>query len=769
MKTYHIHISGIVQGVGFRPYVHRLALDMNIKGWVSNGANGVHILCKGTQEGIEQFYAQIIQHPPAQAYIAAHSCIVSEEACPNNFHIRQSEEGGSVQMMLTPDMTLCDDCKKELNDPNNKRFHYPFITCVNCGPRYSITTKLPYDRAHTTMEYLIPCESCQHEYDDVKNSRHHSQTNSCPECTIPIRLLSNRGKELTTNAATCLQLIQEYLLQGKIIAVKGTGGYLLITDATSENAIALLRKRKARPAKPFAILYADIEMVYADLAVTPQEVTALKDKSSPIVLCSLKKEPANGIVVELIAPGLNKIGAMLPSSGLLQLIADQFGKPLVATSANLSGSPIIYEDDQAMYWLLDIADYVLSFKRDIVAPQDDSVVQFSARGQKIVLRRSRGLAPNYYPMPFSLPHEKILAVGAEIKSAFAIAQNNHLFISQFLGDQQSLEAQKSYQVSLNHISNLLDFRPEKILADKHPGYHSTQFGQELAMLKNCSFEQIQHHEAHFAAVLAENNLLQQTEPVLGFIWDGAGYGHDGHVWGGEVFTYREGTIERSAHLKDFPQLMGDKMNREPRLSAMSLLSRFPERQQLLEHSFTKTEWMYYQQITNHPQHLFTCSMGRLIDGVASILGVKQINTYEGEAAMQLETLAANCSYPVYDHYPMPLINGELDWQEMVLNILEDHLNHEPVAKIARKFFYSLTYAIYQTSKHFEINNLAFSGGVFQNKLLVDMIIEMMQHKYVLHFHHQLSPNDECIAFGQLAHASSIKEEKHPMYEEDEVY
>ena len=749
MPAYQLHITGMVQGVGFRPYVHKLAVQHQLNGRVSNGSDGVHIYCSGTDMAVQAFYEALIQQPPVQAIITDHHISPYEGTLADGFMIDMSDDSGEVDLLITPDLALCDDCRRELNDPSNKRYHYPFTTCVNCGPRYSITTALPYDRRHTTMESLQQCSSCKQEYDNVADLRHHSQTNSCPDCRIAMHLYDGYRQEIKAAEAEQLTLVNQWLQQGKIVAVKNTGGYLLLCDATNAGAILLLRERKHRPAKPFALLYADLEMLQADVKLRGIEITALKDKAAPIVLCKLKPYPENTIVVQQIAPGLQQIGAMLPSSPLLELIAQQFGKPLVATSANLSGSPMIYEDAEALHWLPAIADYILTYDRDIVAPQDDSVLQFSSRGQKIILRRSRGLAPNYYPLPFSNLPNDTLAMGAELKSAYAVAHGNRLFISQYLGDQQSVESQESYERSLQQVSRLLRFTPKHIVADKHPRYHVSQRGRDLAATDACSFTEVQHHEAHFAAVMAEHDLLAQKKPVLGIIWDGTGYGNDAQVWGGEVFLYDQGEINRMVHLAYFPQLLADKMSQEPRLSALSLLGTTTAANRL-KHLFTDKEWVYYQQLLQQPARLQTSSMGRLIDAVACLLGLVSKNSYEGEAAMKLEALAQSCTYHSYDSYSMPLSEGVWNWQQLIHELLEDWQHKEPNDMIAWKFFYSLAKAIAYMSSYYDIDKLAFSGGVFQNALLVDMIIELLQHKRKLYFHQQVSPNDECISLGQLA-------------------
>ncbi len=750
MQAFHIHITGLVQGVGFRPWVHKLASNFSLDGYVNNGLDGVHIYCAGNEDDVNEFYHSIIEHPPAQAMITAHKIMPYPSPIKKGFYIQKSERNNPVLLLITPDITLCEDCRREIKTLGNKRYQYPFTTCVNCGPRYSITNNFPYDRENTTMHALTQCKSCEEEYQNLKDIRYHSQTNSCANCFIEMHLFEKDGNELTYNQVEYIEQIVHRLRVGKILAVKGVGGYLLLCDATNEKSIKILRDRKFRPSKPFAILYADIEMAFADLAISPLELTALKDKSAPIVLCAIKTFPENGICMDLIAPKLNSIGAMLPSSALLQLIADQFGKPLIATSANISGSPIIYKDTDAVQSLKSIADSILTYDREIVAPQDDSVLQISNRGQKIILRRSRGLAPNYYPVTIPALPSLTLAMGAELKAAFAISKDQMLFVSQFLGDQESVESQDSFDAALEHVSGLLDFKPKQILIDQHPKYFVSEKGRELSKKNEAPLCSIQHHEAHFAAVLAENKLLELKEPILGIIWDGAGYGTDGQIWGGEVFIYDQGEIKRTAHLKYFPQLMGDKMSKEPRLSALSILRNFPLAQNLIQKHFTSQEWTYYQQVIRQPNALYTSSMGRLIDGVACILGLIPVCSYEGESAMLLEALANKCKSRSYDYYHLPLIGDEFDWTVLINELIHDWFQKEANEVIAWKFFYSLAKAIARTSNHFFIDKIAFSGGVFQNALLVDMIIEILQHKRQIYFHVQMSPNDECISMGQMA-------------------
>jgi hydrogenase maturation protein HypF len=612
------------------------------------------------------------------------------------------------------------------------------------------------------MQHLDMCGACSAEFNDIHNKRHYSQTNSCKECAIQMHLYNSFNSCISINANEIHGFVITALQNGNIIAVKGIGGYLLLCDATNDTTINLLRARKHRPAKPFALLYADIKMAEKDIDLSSFETNALQEKAAPIVLCSPKEDPFSTINRRLIAPGLDKVGLMLAYSPLLLLIANGFGKPLIATSGNISGSPILYKDNDAVANLFEVADYVLTYDRNIVAPQDDSVIQFTSSGQRIILRRSRGLAPNYFPNPFHLKDGVVLAMGSELKSAFALLNCKNLYISQFLGDQGLIESQTSFKDTLSHLTDLVKADPEHILIDKHPDYFVSQYGRQIAFTENISLTSIQHHKAHLGAVLAENNLLKCKDRVLGFIWDGTGYGDDGQIWGGEIFLYENNEMERIVHLNYFPQLVGDKMSREPRLSALSLLQNLPYQQLLIQNDFTKKEWLYYQQLLQQPPALLTSSMGRFIDGIAAILGLRLHNSYEGEAAMQLEALARTCNSRPSGYYPVSLVNNHLDWNNFLIELIEDLQQKEDIASIAWKVFYSLVKMVEQVSNHFFIDKLAFSGGVFQNTLLVDLLMEVLSDEHELYFHQQLSPNDECIGFGQLACFSLLHKSRNKM-------
>jgi hydrogenase maturation protein HypF len=763
MQSYHIHIKGIVQGVGFRPFVYRLAHAMNINGWVSNTQDGVHIEITAIPETANAFYLGILRKPPANALITDHHMIDIPLKDHQGFSIVQRSYDHEPDLLLTPDIALCESCKKEIHDPNNRRYRYAFTTCLECGPRYSITKALPYDRENTTMQHIHTCEQCNKEYNDVDNRRNFSQTNSCPNCAVHLTLHGENipDDEIPARAAALIA-------EGKILAVKGIGGYLLLCDATNDDAIRLLRKRKQRPSKPFALLYPSIEAIKNDVAIRPIEEKALRSKYAPIVLCNTKKTPGSSVAYELIAPGLQKLGVMLPYSPLLELIAHEAARPLVATSANLSGSPIIYKDDEALKELSSIADHIITYDREIVGPQDDSVIQYNTVEQLIILRRGRGLAPNYISNPFA-GNISLLAMGAALKGAFCIQHKKNLYVSQYLGNQEMLESQQSYKETLDHFHQLFHIKPKAIIIDKHPNYHVSEYGIQIQKVSGAKLIEVQHHEAHFGAVLAENRLIHKDEPIMGFIWDGTGYGNDGQIWGGETFIYDKGTIERVAHLKYFPQLLGDKMSREPRLSALSLLSQLHEFHYQISKYFTPNEWSLYHRLMHQENKLKTSSMGRFLDGVACILGLATHNSYEGEAAMQLEALALSEKHKTNYRYTLPLVDGVLDWDIFMEQLMTDERLGRSRGWIALKVFNTLVDVIEETSEHHHIKSLAFSGGVFQNAHLTSLITERFKGSKQVYFHKQLSPNDECIGFGQIACAYIAQQQEHYMANKNESH
>ncbi len=761
MKALHIHIQGKVQGVGFRPFVYRLAREMGLTGWVNNGKDGVHIAVEGTEEALQQFVQRVQTEAPAISLILSVDVYEIPRQGFGEFHVRHSSKGGPSTVLILPDLDMCDDCERELHDPHNRRYNYPFITCTNCGPRYSIITRLPYDRPHTTMIDFPMCGPCKQEYENPADRRFYSQTNSCSDCGIRLSLTNNRGEVIAEGRSALLQAV-EALRESKIVAVKGIGGYLLMVDACSQAAVQELRRRKRRPTKPLALMYPNLQAVRREVRLTPAAQDWLTRRSKPIVICNRLPESP---IAPAVAPGQNTLGIMLPYTPLHTLLMEAYGKPAVATSGNVSGSPILFKDPEALELLSGIADLFLMHNRKIVVPLDDSVVRLTPVFQQpIFYRRSRSFAPIFVsPYVTVATDEAILAMGAQQKSTLSLTHQGNVYLSQYLGDLDTFESWQNYQRVLAHLMQVLEFRPQCIGVDAHPDYVSTRRGEELARQYDIPIYRIQHHKAHFWAVLAEANLLTNDRPVLGIIWDGTGYGEDGTIWGGEFFLFHQEQMVRVAHLERYPLLLGEKAIREPRLSALGLWHCIAGSERWLRPKFSVAEWKIYQQLLKKRRILKTSSMGRLFDGVASLLGIMDRVSFEGEAAMRLEALAwqfvqmegglaaaqktisqASMAFTATSHSPIVLSLTPIKQQ-----ILAQLQNGLPLEQIAFWFHYQLVRWIDRVAQTLAVRDLAFSGGVFQNALLVDLCYHVLGHRYRLHWHLELSPNDENISFGQM--------------------
>ena len=745
MHCHHFHITGRVQGVGFRPFVYQLATAMDLNGTVYNGNDGVHIRVDCDESMAEEFGRQIRAKAPDLSVIEDITAEVESARWFADFQIIESEAQQKVSLKVSPDFAMCQDCRVELTDPANRRYGYAFITCTQCGPRYSVMNELPYDRPATSMHAFDMCHTCQAEYDTTTDRRYFSQTNSCPDCGIEMTLY-DQGERVTGHSQTeLIDLVINRLRNGDTVAMKGIGGYLLLCDAASAQAVTQLRTRKHRPHKPFALLYPHVELLGRHTAPTEAAVALLNSPESPIVLLPYSTQAAEDLALEQIAPGLNKIGVMLPYAPLLQLIASGFDGVLVATSANLSGSPIIFKDEQALTELGRFADLILTNNREIITPQDDSVVRL-ANDQAILLRRSRGYAPAYYGPSRAMEGEKLLALGAQMKGSVALANDGDWHISQYLGSLDGFESQEMYKATVRHLTELFLFSPDRVLTDAHPGYFTHEYAKRLGG----PVTEVQHHEAHFAAVLQENDLLDYQEPILGVIWDGTGLGDDQQIWGGEFFRYQEYEIARLAHLNYAPQLAGDKMAKEPRLSGLAFFHQHEELSALLEQKFSKQEWAFYQKLVQRPS-LKTSSIGRLFDAVACLLGLVDKSTYEGQAAIMLEELAERGRGLANHGYTFALFGNEVSLEFMSGELAKDLESELSPAIMAYKFHLGLVDLVQSVVLAHGINTLAFSGGVFQNALLVELIHERLNSEFNLFFHKELSPNDENVSYGQLAH------------------
>jgi hydrogenase maturation protein HypF len=761
MHTYLIHITGIVQGVGFRPFVYKIANGLGLKGNIQNGLDGVHFEFNAEEDLANNVYKSIVEQAPSNARIHGHSISQITHTNFSSLQIIRSTESGNPNMPLTPDFALCPTCRNELQNPINRRFNYPFITCTYCGPRYSITHKLPYDRHTTAMDKFAICPDCQKEYDNPLDRRYYSQTNSCDACSIKLTFIESNSTTKNDVIQSNEEIIKEVVAQlnrQKIIAIKGIGGYLLMCDAQNEQAIKTLRTRKHRPTKPFAVMYPSFEALNHEFKINAEEKDALTDEVSSIVLLQKRDNQILSLSVNLIAPGLNRIGCMVPYAPLYQLILNAYQKPVIATSANISGSPIIYDDESALKELAVIADGILMHNRPILIPQDDSVISFTAlHNHQIIHRRSRGMAPGFETGIFKDVSKTIMATGGQMKSSFSLLTKNRVYISQYLGDMDNFLTQQAYQHTVKHMHSILSCEPEMVICDLHPTYFTTEWTKEKVEEMNINLYQVQHHKAHFAAVLAENNIINSQEPILGVIWDGTGLGDDDQIWGGEFFIHYEKKIDRIDHIGYFPFILGDKMAQEPRISAMCICNSISGDEEILKQKFTTQEWNLYQKMLSRDKTtLSTSSVGRLFDAVASLVLGMNKTSYEGEAAIQLENLAK--SYKKTDHpsisysyfnnqNEIPSNKGEYLFNA----ILDDLKKGSKPDKIAYSFHISLVDLVRMVATKNNIKKIAFSGGVFQNELLIDMIISLLQHEFKLFFHKQLSPNDENISFGQLAY------------------
>ncbi len=750
-KTYKIQIRGRVQGVGFRPFIFNLANENNLVGSVSNNEDGVIVYVTTSEEKVTFFLNKIIKEKPEVSIITSHSIEEVSFEGYDDFKIIPSENNQQINIPLTPDFAVCDNCKSEIKDKKNRRYNYAFTTCVHCGPRYAITTKFPFERTNTTLSTFEMCVDCKEEYTKPTNKRFHSQTNSCSKCGITMRLADYLGNTFDIKQSRITQKVAQYILNGKIIALKNINGYLLCCDATNAKAIQNLRVRKQRPNKPFAVLYPSIKDIKNEFELTTFEESTLQSRVAPIVV--VQNTENIKIEKQAIAPNLNQTGVMLPSSSLLELIIQEVKKPIIATSGNIHGSQIISDEKEAQEKLQHVADYFLHHNLKIEYPQDDSVVKFVDE-QQIILRRSRGLSPNYLEIETNVT-KPILAMGSHLKSTFAFVPNTHTYVSQHFGNLDSYDVFERYKKTINQYKNLFNSKPKTILVDKHPQYQSTVLGKEFSQENNSKLIEIQHHKAHFASVLGEHNLFNSEEKILGVVWDGTGLGNDGNIWGGEFFIYENKEIVRTNHFEYFDWIANDKMAEEPRLSLFSLLN--DDTRHLIKDKFTATEWKVYNK-TLQNNTLKTSSVGRLFDAVASALNIVDINTYEAEAAMLLEN-CANASnsndsidlleYKEYDEIPSKLL----------LRIIIKAYKEDGISKafIARNFIYTLAKIIVNIASKHNIKTIACSGGVFQNSVLISILSGLAKDKRIdVKLNRKLSANDENISFGQLMYHQHIK-------------
>ncbi|QSR87301.1 carbamoyltransferase HypF [Candidatus Methylacidiphilum infernorum] len=760
----HIQLKGKVQGVGFRPYVYRLARSYDLKGWVSNGTDGVHIHVEGQKEILEKFYQDLLRDYPPLALLTESFCREAPFLGLEGFIVKESIEEKEHSVIVLPDLDVCESCKEELYCSSNRRFRYPFITCTQCGPRYSIIYSLPYDRSKTTMNIFPMCKDCLEEYENPSDRRFYSQTNSCKECGIKVYLYGKQKEEIAQGE----EAIKEgawAIAEGQIVAVKGIGGYLLMADALNPAAILKLRERKRRASKPFALMFNDIQEVEKEVYLSEKEKSWLISRQKPILILQRKKTQSP--IADLVAPAQDTLGIMLPYTPLHILLLDYLKRPLVATSANISGLPIVFEEGELFLKLGHVFDKVLTHNRDIVVPQDDSVIRVSFFfKQTIFLRRSRSFAP-FLNASLRVPKGACyLALGAEKKSTVCFCHEGNVFLSQYLGDLDCFEAEENFKKTLSHFFNLWGLKPQKIILDLHPLYRSRLIGETMSEEKNIERIYFQHHKAHFWAILAEKKLLGLEEPVLGVIWDGTGYGEDGAVWGGEFFLYYKGRMERVNHFEYFPLLLGDKAVREPRISALGIFRKESKIvEDFLKPKFNPWEWKTYRALLDRKKYWACCSVGRLFDALASLLGLCDRASFEGEAAIALQRLASSSVQSLSDLGKIPHrwfdekapLRRPISLENLLKSIEKAIVEEIPKEEISLGFHFWLSKLIGKLAENTGARKIAFSGGVFQNSLLVDLLYLQWADRFDLFFHDEISPNDENISFGQLVGALYGKE------------
>jgi hydrogenase maturation protein HypF len=763
LSSESIRIRGTVQGVGFRPTVYRLAQDCHLRGEVCNDGEGVLIRVTGEQTDIDTFIDRIQQDCPPLAKIESIDRISLSESLPyQDFKITESHNS-TIHTRITPDAATCSQCVAEIFDPLSRWYRYPFTNCTHCGPRLSIVRSIPYDRAQTSMAVFPMCPDCRRNYGDVSDRRFHAQPIACHYCGPKAWLERSDGKPITAVMFSMLDDVDAVctlLQKGEIVAIKGIGGFHLACDATNETAVQTLRQRKHRYHKPFALMAREIAIVEQYCEVTPLDRELLQSPIAPIVV--LPRKPSN--IAQSVAPEQTTLGFMLPYTPLHHLILRRMNCPIVLTSGNLSDEPQCIDNEEAREKLGGIADYFLLHDRDIVNRVDDSVVR-SIDHQVQVLRRARGYAPE----PIKLPEgfeaaPPILAMGSELKNTFCLLRDGQAILSQHLGDLENAVAFSAYQQTLNLYLNLFEHQPGAIAVDLHPEYLSTKLGEEVAIASNLLLQQIQHHHAHIAACMAENNLPLNTEPVLGIALDGMGYGADKTLWGGEFLLADYRGFTRLSHFKPVAMLGGEQAIHQPWRNTYAHLMSAIGWQNLIQ-QYGDLELIKF--LDQQPRTLFdqlvekginaplASSCGRLFDAVAAALDICRAASYEGQGSIALEGLAEACIDSETIGYPFAIENSILEPRPMWQALLHDLQQGVAKETIAARFHLGLAKAIVQMVKVLNqqhvFTQVALTGGVFQNRLLHQTVQQELSNTgFTVLTHRLVPPNDGGIALGQVA-------------------
>lgn len=741
-KRYLIKIYGIVQGVGFRPFVYNTAVKYEILGWVNNSGGSVTIDLTGSAQDIKKFVLDVVKNPPVTSVINKVSCISLEYLDYDNFKIKESSKEINTLKFIPPDMGTCEDCVKDIMNKNSKRYRYPFTNCTKCGPRYSVIKELPYDRKNTTMDVFKMCKGCIDEYNSPLDRRFHAETNCCRECGPSLILMNNEGE--IQGCEDAIKETIELIKAGKIVAVKGIGGFHLVCNARNEIAIEKLRYRKKRPSKPLAVMMKDISTVREFCEVGEKEEQALMSNKRPIVL--LKKK-LNIKLPENIAPGQKKLGVMLPYTPIHYLLFDELDV-LIMTSGNISGCPIEYKNSSALKNLKNTADYFLMHNREICVPIDDSVVKVF-NNKECIVRRGRGYAPSSENINVAY---NIVALGSQEKSSISISKNSYAYTSQYLGNLQNLNCYENYKYVLKHLISLLDVEPRVWVCDMHPFYISSEYIKEVTKIK------VQHHYAHMVSCMAEHNI---SEKVIGVIYDGTGYGLDGNIWGGEFFVGTRSSFKRVGHF-EYVDIQGmDAAIKEPWRCALSYLYFCGCNGEIIKNVDKKEIEVVLQALKVSLNCYKSSSLGRFFDCIAALIGIKNFVTYDAEAAIALENIIDENVREAYK-YEIRNENGTflIGIKEIIFGVLHDINCKMSKGTISAKFHNTISKLtcelVLKLSEMFETSKIVLSGGVFENEHLLKSIYDELKGAGLEVFFNSRTPiNDGGISFGQIAVAEAI--------------
>jgi hydrogenase maturation protein HypF len=749
-----ITVRGAVQGVGFRPFVHRLAAELGLAGWVRNSAEGVRLEVEGTRPALDEFLLRLEREAPGDRTGRSFEAAFAQATGYRGFSIREPETAGAKTAWAPLDLATCAECRAELFDSTSRRYRYPFTTCCACGPRYTILEALPYAREATTMRRFAMCDACRAEYDDPADRRFHAETIACPACGPQLALWDAAGAVLATGDDALRQAARA-IVAGAIVALKGLGGFQLLADARNERTLRALRARKRREAKPFALMIASLQAARELCTVDSEEETLLSSPAAPIVLLRRRGRRAAAALAPSVAPGLPTLGAMLPYTPLHHLLVAELGFPLVATSGNLAEEPICAEEHEALERLAGIADLFLVHDRPIARRADDSVAQVVAGGAQ-VLRAARGYAPFRLALPAGahVHAPTVLALGGELKCSVALSLGGEIVASPHIGDLGSARAVDEFEHTAQALAALHEVAPSALACDLHPDYASTRHAETLRLPRTA----VQHHHAHVAACMVENAL---AGPVLGIAWDGTGYGTDGTVWGGEFLRVEGAEARRIAWLRPFPLPGAEAAVREPRRAAIGLLweafgaAAFERTDLPPLAAFGARERALLGQALRAGLASPRCSsMGRLFDALAALAGLRQISRYEGEAAMALEHAASEAGAAEgYRFELVPAVDGgfAIDWEPMLRSVLDDLAAGAGAPAIAAKFHHGLAALAVAVCERAGEADVVLTGGCFQNRLLTGAVrARLAARGFRVYLHRLVPPNDGGLAVGQLA-------------------